>query len=452
MMTKTLALLALLILSSAPPAQIQTHDPQARTARRVGLAPQKKPAAPASSTVIEVRAGEDLQKALAGGGVIELQPGATFEAPRFTVSRSGTVIRGQGATIKGTSGPGLYIPPSVSEVTVSDLTVLSDDDQAVVQCGDNGSTQTAVAQQPSGIVFEKVTIPRHRGKRAFEINCAARLIESRALDVYSPAALDSQAIGVLNSCGPVTVSGGEYVAASENILVGGDVLKITDCPEKVMADLTFDGVTISKPDAWRTDGVRRANKNLFEIKAGKRIVLKNSTLSGSWKDGQDGWAILITPRNGAYIEDVLIDGITVDRAGGGVQFLGMNNGTSTPKATSGVVIRNSTFTISKAENGGRGVLALYVGGMLDSTWDNVTATFDGSAIVQADSKVPQGPFVMRNSRMNTGRLAVQAPGANFGSRAPEKYAERALTTVFEGNTFRGAPAAFRRLYPKNRFE
>ena len=147
------------------------------------------------------------------------------------------------------------------------------------------------------------------------------------------------------------------------------------------------------------------------------MTLKNSTLSGSWKDGQDGWAILITPRNGAYIEEVVIDGITVERVGGGVQFLGVNRGTGTPKPTSGVVIRNSKFTISRAENGGRGVLALYVGGMLDSTWDNVTATFDGSAIVQADSRVPQGPFVMRNSRMNTGKLAVQAPGANFGAPA-----------------------------------
>lgn len=413
---------------------------------------QRKPASSSQSKVTEIRTADDLQKALDAGGVIELTAGAVFEASRFTVSKSGTEIRGHGATLKGTEGPGLYIPPSVSDVTVNEVTVVSAGEQAVVQCGDNGSTQTAVAQQPTGIVFEKVTIPQHRGKRGFEINCAARLLDSRALDVYSPAALDSQAIAVLNTCGPVSVVRGEYVGASENILVGGDTLKITDCPEGVVADLMFDGLTISKPESWRTDGVRRSNKNLFELKAGKRVTLKDSTLSGSWKDGQDGWAILITPRNGAYIEQVLIEGITVERVGGGVQFLGMNSGTGTPKATSGVVIRNSKFTISKAENGGRGVLALYIGGMQDSTWDNVTATFDGTAIVQADSKVPQGPFVMRNSRMNTGKLAVQAPGANFGSRAVDKYADRTLTTVFEGNTFRGAPRMFRTLYPKNKFE
>jgi len=441
-MTNTVALLLLCILA-APTPQTPASD-RALT--------QKKAAGTASFQVTDVRAGDDLQKALDGGGVIELAAGAAFEASRFTVSKSGTEIRGHGATLKGTSGPGLYIPPSVSGVTVNDVTVVSAGDQAVVQCGDNGPTQTAAAQQPAGIVFEKVTIPQHRGKRGFEINCAARLIDSRALDIYSPAALDSQAIAVLNSCGPVSVVRGEYVAASENILVGGDTLKIADCPEGVVADLTFDGLTISKPESWRSDGVRRANKNLFELKAGKRVTLKDSTLSGSWKDGQDGWAILITPRNGAYVEQVLIDGITVERVGGGVQFLGRNSGTATPKPTSGVVIRNSKFTISKAENGGRGVLALYVGGMLDSTWDNVTATFDGTAIVQADSKVPQGPFVMRNSRMNTGKLAVQAPGANFGSRAADKYADRALTTVFEGNTFTGAPKMFRTLYPKNKFE
>jgi hypothetical protein len=450
-MFRAIAVVTLVIFSSHPGA-VRTHHDQDDNAKQSAAPAQGRRGGAPSSKVTQVRTGDDLQKALAGGGIIELQAGATFEAPRFTIVRSGTAIRGQGATLKGTAGPGLYIPPSLSGITVSNLSVESADNQAAVQCGDNGPTQTSVAHQPTDIVFEHVTIPQHRGKRGFEINCAARLIDSRALDVYSPAALDSQAIAILNTCGPVSVAGGEYVAASENVLVGGDSLKITDCPENVVADLTFDRLKLSKPESWRTDGVKRSNKNLFELKAGKRVTLKNSTLTGSWKDGQDGWAILITPRNGAYIEEVLIDGVTVDRAGGGVQFLGLSRGNSTPRATSGVVIRNSKFTISKAENGGRGILALYVGGMLDSTWDNVTATFDGPAIVQADSKVAQGPFVMRNSRMNTGRLAVQAPGANFGSRAPEKYADRALTTVFEGNTFRGAPGAFRKLYPKNTFE
>jgi hypothetical protein len=449
-MFRAIAILAVVVVGSLPNA-VSRHPGQEDTKQSAAPA-RDRGAGTASSKVVQVRTGGELEKALAGGGIIELQAGATFEAPRFTVRKSGTVIRGQGATLKGTAGPGLYIPPSLSSITVSDLSVESAGNQAAVQCGDNGPTQTSVAQQPKDIVFEKVTIPQHRGKRGFEINCAARLLDSRALDVYSPAALDSQAIGILNTCGPVSVAGGEYVAASENVLVGGDSLKITDCPENVVADLTFDRLTLSKPDSWRTDGVRRSTKNLFELKAGKRVTLKNSTLTGSWKDGQDGWAIVITPRNGAFIEEVVIDGVTVDRAGGGIQFLGVSRGNSTPRATNGVAIRNSKFTISKAENGGRGILALYVEGMLDSTWDNVTATFDGPAIVQADSKVPQGPFVMRNSRMNTGRLAVQAPGANFGSRAPEKYAGRALTTVFEGNTFRGAPAAFRKLYPKNTFE
>jgi hypothetical protein len=446
---KTIALLAILALGQQVPTASdyrRTVTEKAEELLNLIAAWPVDPPPPPAPDITLVRAGDDLQAALAKGGIIELEAGATFGV-RAVVGKSGTVLRGRGARLTA----GLYIPPGVNDVTVADLFVTSGG-REVITCGDNGPTQTAVAQQPTGIVFHNVTVPTHRGARAFAINCAAQLLDSHAFDVWSSAGDDSQGIAILNSCGPVSVIGGEYVAASENIMVGGDTLKITDCPEGTAADLVFDGLTLSKPDAWRTDGVRRANKNLFELKAGKRVALKNSTLSGSWKDGQDGWAILITPRNGAYIRGVEIDGVTVSRVGAGVQFLGTNNVTATPQATSGVVIRNSSFAISKAENGGRGILALYVGGMLDSTWENVTAKFDGLAIVQADSQVPQGPFVMRGSRMNTGAYAVQAPGVNYGGPAPAGYEGRALTTVFEGNTFTGAPSAFKKFYPANTFQ
>ena len=445
-MTKITTLFVLLALSAQQPIN---HDLRQSLNTIADDLRKLAESIPADSVGTTVTSADNLQTALAAGGILELQAGVTFTSSQFTVVKSGTVIRGHGAALVGTTGPALYIPPGVNDVTVSDLTATSRGENQVILCGDNSATtQGAPEKVPQRITFRNVVIPSHRGKRGFELNCAADLIDSKALDIWAPNLQDSQAISILNTCGPVTVLRGEYVAASENIMVGGDSLKIAGCTQ---SDLTFDGLTITKPDDWRTDGVNRAVKNLFELKAGRRVVLKNSTLSGSWKASQDGWAIVITPKNGNFIEGVTIDNVTVDRVAGGIQFLGKDYNSATPQATSGVSVRNSRFTISKALYGGRGILALYVAGMLDSTWENVTATFDGASIVFVDSQVPTGPWTMKGSTMPAGAYGVQAPGVNFGGVPPASHANRAFTTVFEGNTLMNAPNQFKANYPGNTY-
>lgn len=388
-----------------------------------------------------VPAGGDLQSALNTGHPNIFLEGGTYGA---AVINHPVTLTGNGSALHNPTGPALHVVPGTKGVIASDLSCTSGWRGAVVQLGDNvATTQSTLDQVPTHIKLQRVIVPTHRGKRGFEINAAAELLDCNAFDIYDPALADSQAIAVLNTPGPVTVLGGTFEAGSENILIGGDTLKI---PGIIQTDLTFDGVTLRKPLSWRTDGINRAVKNLFEVKAGRRVTLKNSSLSGSWKASQDGWAIVITPKNNNFIEGVLIDNVTVTDAGSGIQFLGRDYNSVTPQPTTGVVVRDSRFTVSKAF-GGRGTLALYVEAMQDSLWERVTASFDGPAIVQCDSKTPTGPFTMRECVMPTGAYAVQAPGVNYGGSTG--YVGREFVTVFENNTFSGAPSAFKKFYPAN---
>lgn len=406
---------------------------------------------PTSGPVVGNAKGQALQAALDQRGVIDLEAGVTYTAASFVLS-PGTTIRGHGAKLQGLGGPALYIPPSVDNVSISDVVLTSTGDQQVVRCGDNSSTtQSATSSVPLGIAFTNISIPTFRGKRGFELNCSATLTNVKVLDVWHPNALDSQAVAILNTCGPVNITGGTFVAASENIMIGGDKIKVP-C---VQSDITIDGATLSKPESWRTDGVNRGVKNLFEVKAGRRVTLKNSKLSGSWKAGQTGYAVLITPKNANYIQGVTLDNVTIDRVGAGFQFMGKDYNSVTPKVTSGIVVRNTHITVNSATYGGPGHLALFVDGMLDVLWDNITATFDGSSIAFADSGTPMGPFTIRNSKLPTGRYGIQAPGANYGNVG---YVGREFKTVFEGNTFLVSPTltgsgltAFKRNYPNNTF-
>lgn len=445
----------LLALSAAPAGQTLSPEASDLLKRLAALGDQAKVLLERDRDVTIVKTAAEFSAALSVGGHISIAPGSTFEGERFTVAKSGTVVDGHGATLRATAGPALHVPPGIDDVSIADLMATSSWPGGVIQCGDNGPTQTTPEQVPQRITFTNVVVPTHRGKRGFEIHCSARIIDSKALDVWATSLADSQGLWVGNTCGPVTVLRGVYVAASENILVGGDSMKIP-C---VQTDIDVDGVELTKPESWHTDRVNRGVKNLYEVKSGLRVTLRNAKLSGSWKSGQDGWAIVVTPKNGSYIKDVLIENVTADRCGGGVQTLGKDYNSVTPQALSGVVVRNSAFDCrdGRAAYGGRGIFTLMSGGVLDVTVDNVTFIGDGNAIVQSDTPAgsPQGPLVIRNSRMTLGTYGVLANGANYGNAPTGSYVGRELRATFEGNTFAtdgmstAGLTAFKRNFPNN---
>lgn len=442
---------ALLLALQTPPAPTapttqQIRDVLQAVQQQLAALLARLPATPPIATPAE------LQAALDAGGTVTLAPGLTY-AGTFVIRTSGTILVGRQSALSGTGGPALRIAPGVVDVVVSDLVATSDDSGAVLQCGDNGSTQTTRAQQPQRITVRNLSIPTHRGKRGIEWNCGGTIVSSSVLDVWASSLQDSQAIAMINSCGPLTVQGGTYVAASENIMVGGDRLKITDCPEGVATDLLLEDVTLLKPDAWRTDGVKRAVKNLLELKAGKRITVRRARLSGSWGPAflgvQDGSAIVITPKNGQFLADITLEDLEVDRAAGGLQLLGTDYNSVTPIATTNVTVRRSTFRGLTKSWGGRGILAIVTGGMQAATFDQVDATFDGPAIIVCGTETPVGPLAFTGGRMTTGGYGVMAPGVNYGGAPPAAYAARPCVTTFQGNTFAGAPSTFKTNYPAN---
>src|SRR5690606_32509676 len=99
--------------------------------------------------------------------------------------------------------------------------------------------------------------------------------------------------------GPYLVEGGYFEASGENIMVGGALFGIRD-PRVVPSDITIRNAHLKKPLEWKgtaTTPKRGTVKNLFELKAGKRVLVENCVLENNWKDGQAGSAILIKADN-----------------------------------------------------------------------------------------------------------------------------------------------------------
>lgn len=394
--------------------------------------------------VITVTAGGNLQAALDAGGVIQLEDGAIYNG-NFTAHVPGTRLSAPTmASIVGADGaPALFIPPGASDIQIANLTCTTPWDQSVIMVGNNDSTQTQASQAPTKIVLTNIQVPTHRGKRAFYLNSGdTQLLNCGCLDVYDPSAQDSQGIGILNAPGPILVSGGTYVAASENILVGGDVVSI---PGVVPTGLTFEGLTLSKPAAWRTAPPPGGVKNNFELKNGVDVVLKTSTLDGCWASAQAGFSIQLTPRNGGTIANVLIQDVTVQNVDHGINMLGCDDEAYSPQmvgvtfsrvtvaavgrflqmqgACQTVIVDSCTFTGSDT--------TIY--GTPDITWTNPTTQGPQSAV----SKGVQ----VTNNHLACNSYGIMLTDAAGGEAYGKDWQAAWPDGVISGNTFVGSTAA-----------
>jgi hypothetical protein len=399
-----------------------------------------------------VPSGGDVNAAFAAGLPVHLE--ATGEYSAITIPSGGRLI-GNGASVIGNAGPAIYVAPGTSDVRVEHaIATVTNWRGGVVQLGDNSATtQGTLAAVPTGIVVDSVTIPTHRGKAGFEIHATAvQLINCSAYDVWDPGLSDSKAIWIHNTPGGIIVTGGHFESGSENIMIGGDSVKI---PGNTPTDILIDGATFQKPLSWQTDGINRSVKNLFEVKAGRNVTLRNSTLDGSWVASQTGFAVVITPKNANIVDGVLVEDCVVRNAGALVQLMGLDYNTVTPQATRNVVFRRVQFTLSKAQFGGLGGLATMTGGMKDVTFDQCSGTHDGSQMVISDSNATygqQGPVTITGCTMPTGQYGLKADGINYGDAlaAGSVYiGQELLIGSIAGNTFSGAPSRFKTNFPLN---
>jgi hypothetical protein len=390
--------------------------------------------------------------------------------PGSITLHSNTTLDCKGASLTGSAlAPTIVVEVGAQNVVINNCTVTSSGfDQQVIRIGRNDSGQTQLAQAPAHIALRHVTIPTFRGKHAIEVNGSdVWITDTTVLDAYDlpTASRDSQAIWIGNApCQPCVIDHNTLSAGSENILVGGDLMKI---PGVYPTDIRITYNRIFKPLVWQTDGINRAVKNLIELKTGRQVLIKGNVLDGSWHAAQDGYAFAITPRSGGDIQNVLVEDNTVTNVAGGFNILGRDDGTGslipTPAPISNLVIRRLSLSASSKLYGGRGILALITGAPHDVTFDNVTGVYDGNSIIQLDTRSVTNPdgtisyvrmaaLTITNSRLTSGVYGLFLRG-NVGGKNWPSFID-ALTVT--GNTLvdpssGDARSAMHTLFPTNTY-
>jgi hypothetical protein len=403
------------------------------------------PPIPPETEFTTVPAGADLQAALSQGGALELESGATFAAVGgFRIDTPGTMLRGAGGNVvSGDGGAALQVLVEMRQASIETLTPQMTRSDIGIQIGRNDTGQTTLAQAPDGVRIRGVIVPSLRGKRAIEVDAAnVEILDCDIRDVYHEAALDSQAVWIGNAPGPVHIEGGHFEGASEDIMVGGDKMKIPNCRP---TGITIRQATLTKPLAWKDAGIPKV-KNLFELKDGNDVLIEDCDLSNSWKSAQDGYCFMFTPSQGGSVRNVVVRNCRVSNVGGIVNITGTDASNLNPDRTQ-VSIFGGDYRTNKVAMGGTGRFCLITRGPEFFITDGATIAHEGSAFIEYGDSASMDLLQITNCHWNYGSYGIRIGGYNHGDNSQGII----RTVTIEGNTITGAHSQFRDRYPNNTY-
>jgi hypothetical protein len=358
-------------------------------------------ARPLSAATIAVKAGESVQAAIdraQPGDEIVLQAGARFVgALKLPAKAFGLPI-----TIRSSATlPERRIGPADAPL----LPVLAASGEAAVSAVNTASWRlSGLKLEPTfpygeiiscngvnSIEFDRLLIEvagTQQQKRAIGCNGKAiKLTRSYCGNIWVTGQ-DSQCFAAWDGAGPYTIVDNYLAAASENVLFGG---ADSSAPENLPSDILVEGNTFTKPLEWKPAAGQFSGKNiknLFELKAARRAIIRNNLFENNFNDAQSGYAILFTPRNQGgrapwtQVSDVLFERNIVRNSPSMFQVMGYDSkerladGTivaRTTLQTTGILIRHNLFL---GAGGGR---------LVNITNENGSVAFDHNTYIQ-----PQG--------------------------------------------------------------
>ena len=390
--------------------------------------------------------GSFMLRAKDGGSFITIRSSAPASAVpadgvRVTPANAGQLAKVQG----GVAGMAAFITePGAHHYRLLLLEIVSSyAENQIVEIGGFGTLQDTLAEVPHDIIIDRCYIhgdPVNGQKRGILLNAAASsVINSHVSDIKS-AVSDTQAIGVSNGPGPLTITNNYLEATGENIMIGGSDPSI---PNLVPSDINISRNTIRKQPGWR--GLGYTIKNLIEVKNAQRIVIDSNLMEYCWAQAQQGYALMITPVNqdgGApwtVVQHLQITNNVIRHVASVANVRGL--ATNTSIVTNDIVFRNNLFLdVSKANWGGAGVMLTSSGGR-NIVFDHNTLFTDGTSVVFADSPPVTG-FVFTNNIVPDNAWAIMGSGASPGNGTLAMYFPGAIVkaNVFIKGSAGGYPA------------
>jgi hypothetical protein len=331
-------------------------------------------------------------------------------------------------------------------------------------------TETSVSQLPQHITFDRMYIhgdPVAGSRRGIAMNGINIEVYDSYISDFKQTCCDSQALEAWNGPGPFVIENNYLEAAGENVMFGGGDPSI---PGLVSSDIRIRNNHFFKPLRWKPDdpsyeGKNWVVKNLFELKNARNVILDGNVLENNWADDQNGFAILLTPRNPgsapwSTVENIQITNNLVAHSTSGVNVLGWEN-VGVSQQAKNILIKDNLFLDIGGQRWGEDLPSTYGYGhggwflqVLDGTNGLViehNTILESKGVLVADVATPLGihtgalhtGFVFRNNIVRHGSMGIAGAAGVFGKAALAKYFD---SPIIENNVVIGGDPYF---YPGN---
>ena len=191
-------------------------------------------------------------------------------------------------------------------------------------------------------------------------------------------------------------------------------------------------------------------KNVFELKNARNVLVENNILENHWKEGQPGFAIVLTPRNSngacfwCVVENVRFQYNLVRNIAAGVNLLGRDG--KPTKQTNTISFVHNVFTGMTKSLGGPARFMQIDAGPRDVILEHNTIDANGSGVVYVVGGTREAParvqgFEMVANAARHGSYGIHGAYFTYGNEIIANYFPGA---VFEANYLAGAR---RRRYP-----
>jgi len=318
---------------------------------------QRRPRRVGNSSIIQVKAGEDLQSAIDSaryGDTIVLEAGATFRGPIILRFKEGASDTSQYITIT-TSTPNALpaenqrvnpqthaqampkiVGPDSSVAIATDERAHhykfigiefapAEDSKYLYNLIDLGKTEyKSLDQFPQNLVFDRCYVHStglNKARRGFGLNSGDTTIINSYISGFAGEGDETQAICGWNGPGPFRIVNNYIEGGGQNIMFGGADPAV---PNLVPSDIEIRRNFMYKPREWFG---KAAIKAMVELKNARRVVIDGNVLESAGLIG----AFVLTVRNQggrapwSTLEDISITNNVVRHSNTGFSILGKDD-------------------------------------------------------------------------------------------------------------------------------
>ncbi len=292
------------------------------------------------------------------------------------------------------------------------------------------------AALPHDFTFDRCYIhgdPTVGGRRGIAMDGAHVAVVDSYVSDFKEVGVDTQALWAYNSPGPFKITNNYLEAAGENVMFSGADAKIANL---VPSDIEIRHNHFIKPLAWM--GSTWSVKNLLEFKNAQRVLVEGNRFENNWSKAQNGFSILVTPRNQdgtapwSITQDITFRFNMLVNLAQGFNLLGHDNIHPSHNSRR-ILIQNNVIKVTGL-GGGAGRIFQILSGIADLSIDHNTAF--GTGPLDIADGIPKSDHVdITNNIITKGSYGFIGTGTMEGNDTLSKYF---TNWIFTNNAIIGA--------------